>query len=106
MNDYKELVAKFRAKKNDGWQKDGSYQEQIITVQDILDAADAIEQLARDNNVLTKERDAAVADLEHLMHTYAGSVCFYCKHYNDRHCDDCVLGDKWQWRGAQEVDDG
>lgn len=55
MNDYKELIAKFRAKKNDGWQKDGSYQEQIITVQDILDAADAIEQLV-------KERDAQIAD--------------------------------------------
>lgn len=50
MNDYKELIAKFRAKKNDGWQKDGSYQEQIITVQDILDAADAIEQLVREIN--------------------------------------------------------
>ena len=60
-------------------------------------AADVIEQLVR-------ERDAAVADLENLMHTYSGTVCFYCKHYNDRHCDDCVLGNKWQWRGVQEVD--
>ena len=55
---------------------------------------------------LEREHDAAVDDLEQLMHTYAGTVCFYCKHYNDRHCDDCVLGNKWQWCGAQEVDDG
>lgn len=50
MNDYKELIEKFREKKNDGWQKDGSYQMQIITVQDVVDAADAIEQLVKERD--------------------------------------------------------
>lgn len=87
MNDYKELIEKFRAKRNDGWQKDGSYQEQIITVQDILDAADVIEQL-------TKERDAAVSDLKEAM------PCRACKHLADlEYCKNCYLENHWEWRG-------
>lgn len=56
MNDYKELIEKFRVKRNDGLQKDGSYQEQIITVQDILEAADVIEQLVKERD---DEREAS-----------------------------------------------
>lgn len=123
MDDYKELIAKFRAKKNDGWQKDGSYQEQIITVQDILDAEDAIERLVKERNRLElqnhlercehahtrKERDAAVDD---LMRNKTCSVCSNNK--NIEICRECLRIDllagqtvhkMWQWRGAREDTD-
>ena len=96
MNDYKEICETLRLANS--WQFAQGY------VEAMLKAAEAIERLARDNNALTKERDSAEKKKKNLMHTYSGTVCFYCKHYNDRHCDDCVLGNKWQWRGVQEVD--
>ena len=66
MNDYKEICETLRLANS--WQFAQGY------VEAMLKAADAIEQLARDNNVLTKERDAAVADLENPMHTYSNTV--------------------------------
>lgn len=136
MNDYKELVEKFRAKRNDGWQKDGSYQEQIITVQDILEAADAIEQLVkeRDDNKeksaqwrrdylflmeqneelykefckVRKERDAAVADIEEVIHDDLSEICTICNKHKScmKTTTKTPLAklpcERGKWRGVKE----
>lgn len=70
-------------------------------------AADAIEQLGKDNAVLTKERDAAVADLYELF-TKDESPCAFCV---AEHCDKCIKPDRidypyWEWRGVQEEENG
>ena len=56
----------------------------------------------QDKDVLTAraeaaeaERDAAIADLNHL--TYAGPRCEICKHYLDEDCITC----EFEWRGQQ-----
>lgn len=71
--------------------------------------ADAIEQFAKDIDVLTKEneklkaeRDAAVADLKSI------APCQKCKHFgvNQMTCDaleKCLYGEEqaWAWRGVK-----
>lgn len=69
-------------------------------------AADAIEQLGKDNAVLTKERDAAVRDLK----TY-GNVCFICRYHDSCYSKFSGFNPKcgamdnthWEWRGVQET---
>ena len=98
MKDYNELIKKLRNAAG------GDLGRKMCR-----EAADVIEQLARDNNDLTKERDAAVMDLK------AYSDCDNCKHntydnLRNGFCRECSVVHKtkykWQWRGAQEVDDG
>lgn len=73
-------------------------------------AADAIEQFAKDIDVLTKEnaklkaeRDTAVADLKDL------GYCSKCLHENKypiyNPCCVCQ-GNMWEWRGIKEEEDG
>ena len=48
---------------------------------------------------LERERDAAVADLAENRR------CETCKHYTPGYfCVGCRCGDKWKWRGVQEVE--
>lgn len=64
----------------------------------------AIEQLARDNNVLARERDAAV--------TWVPHQCGTCKHHHVRGlgpiecdkngCANFFKPENWEWRGVQE----
>lgn len=72
----------------------------------IRDLADALEQLKR-------ERDAAVADVEHLLRAvgydwtnYGERFCKYCIHDGEKfgECQqDCNSGaEKWEWRGVQD----
>lgn len=78
MNDYKELV-KYLREEADAVQAI-EWEIPICTSNHIKQAADVIEQLARDNNVLTKERDAAVDDLEF------GRCCTTCLNYKNKNC--------------------
>lgn len=113
MNDYEELVEILR---------DDEYCGKLDFV---YDAADAIEQLVNDYEILvkmyakvnddlcvrTKERDAAVADLEKCMY-YANpknnNVCNFCKKDMSEFPNKC---DGWsdfcecepKWRGVQKV---
>ena len=48
---------------------------------------------------LERERDAAVEDLAENRR------CETCKHYSPGYfCMGCRRGDKWEWRGVQEVE--
>lgn len=65
------------------------------------DAAEAIEQLVRDNNVLTKERDAAYEALNRLKE------CSTCNHYHECGYDDiecvaCENGSEYVFGGVKE----
>lgn len=120
LNDYKEIIASLRR----------CYADEYW----VQRAADAIEQLVKDNEsfreafadlhnemanlherneTLEKERDAAVADLHHVLISlgydatiYGESVCRYCEHHNEKfgECQqDCnSTAEKWEWRGVQE----
>lgn len=77
-----------------------------------------IKAMTRELEQIRRERDAAVADI--------GRVCCVCKYYpsnighggnrcngycmqcdirTDCYCiNECILNDKWEWRGLQEVD--
>ena len=62
-------------------------------------AAVLIESLFADLERVTRERDAAVEDLEIL------SDCETCLHNDDEaceHCCDIIVRGNWQWRGAKE----
>lgn len=119
MNDYKELIKKLR---NAGGGCEG--------IKMAHDAADAIEQLVIERNVLEfqnhlercehehtkkerdelvtkchgleKERDAAVADLKD-----SDLICQFCKHVGDKErCKHCTpTEDRWEWSGVQEDND-
>lgn len=90
MNDYNELIKKLRNAAG------GDLGRKMCR-----DAADAIEQLARDIDVLTKERDAAVADLKDAILGDAWE-CFACKYINKAECSALLSGECWEWRGVRE----
>ena len=54
---------------------------------------------------VTKERDAAIADLRGCaLESYA--ECMYCKNKDKRTmCAECKDGSNWKWSGFQEVKD-
>lgn len=57
---------------------------------------ETIERFEADIDVVRKERDAAIAELE--------GVCSYCKHDFEEDCYAPVCGtcSKWEWRGEPE----
>lgn len=93
MNDYKELIETFRLVEED---------EEIDICGGVLrEIADIIEQLVRDNNVLTKERDAAYEALNRLWE------CSTCGHYHECGYDDiecvaCEDGSEYAFGGVKE----
>ena len=106
MNDYKELVKYLREEADAVRSIAIEFNIPISAENHSREAADAIEQLARDINVLTKERDAAVED---LTFSYKhGLSCFACKHDfavdAAEYCIDCKFNSNFEWRGVQEVD--
>ena len=64
------------------------------------DAPDLVKEVKR----LTKERDAAVADLREAITTVCDDECKFCKYGNSTECAVCstVVEDKWEWRGVRE----
>lgn len=119
MSDYKELIDGLqmleffnqRAGRELWADKPHDVQERDIeSAQNILlSAIGTIEQLGKDNAVLTKERDAAVADIQ--------PACGCCKWFRDfgdvagcfcqKPCAN-IIGVKtmWEWRGVQEEENG
>ena len=116
MNDYKELIEILRDDYK-AW-GDGRTQNFFEVTLRCKYAADAIEQLVSDYEILakmyakvnedlcarTKERDAAVEDLSLIVHDMGNTcICDYCigcekdGHYAPCDTDD---GDKWEWRGV------
>ena len=99
MEDYKELVAALREEAEAVQAIE--WEIPICTNNHIAQAADVIEHL-------TKERDAAVADIRYLF----GSPSFKCDICKFRVCPPlekpCVnCGGRrknWEWRGVQEND--
>ena len=124
MNDYKELIAELKELAEEE-KEFASNSGDIYRAEKLSLAADAIEQLVNDYEILakmyakanedlcvrTKERDAAIADLEKCMH-YAkpknNNVCNFCKKDMSEYPDKC---DGWsdfcecepKWRGVQET---
>ena len=87
MNDYKELLAELRKCK--------------YCARDIAKyAADAIEQLVTDIDVVRKERDAAVKDLQEWCDELC--YCEVCKHNGKCSKEFCKFANNWEWRGVQE----
>lgn len=94
MNDYKELVKCLREEADAVQSIAIEFNIPINDGNHSREAAVAIEQLVR-------ERDAAVADID--------KNCGTCKHnyvtpIDYSNCDISASNCKWQWRGAQEVD--
>lgn len=111
MNDYKELVEILRSYSTEvvSYKIDGAFAYAVTA------AADAIEQLGKDNAVLTKERDAAVADLKQASKIPYGG-CHLCTSIRTEICKECYRSDlfaeiaknstdHWEWRGVQEDND-
>ena len=76
------------------WRREGKYCDTNLHLY-----ADLIESLCAELERVTRERDAAVEDLEIL------SDCETCLHNNDEaceHCCDIIVRGNWQWRGAKE----
>lgn len=113
MDDYKELIAALREEAEAVQAIE--WEIPICTSNHIAEAADAIEQLAKERDELVtkchgleKERGAAVADLEKCMN-YAepknNNVCNFCKKDMSEYPDKC---DGWsdfckcepEWRGV------
>lgn len=120
MSEYKELVAELKELAEEEKEL-ASNSGDIYCAEKLALAADAIEQLVKDRNVLQlqnhlercehehtrKERDAAVADLYELF-TKDESPCAFCV---AEHCDKCIKPDRidypcWEWRGVQEEENG
>jgi FtsZ-binding cell division protein ZapB len=64
-----------------------------------------IEDLKAENERLTREKDAAVSDLNALRKK-CGCLCFACKHdenYNREICSGCEYNNanNWEWRGME-----
>lgn len=55
---------------------------------------------------LLKERDAAVEDLR-MLGQHGENTCCVCLYRNQgdggEKCIGCLIEDKWEWRGVQEV---
>lgn len=131
MNDYKEQIEMLRNMSKAIIREDAKLvdiPEENIWDADanaLVDAADAIEQLVSDYEILakmyakvnedlcvrTKERDAAVEDLK--QHVYESGECFACRHYiweTDRcdRSDEAAEPDEdtcWEWRGCRRRTD-
>lgn len=75
------------------------YGESVYVMSDRLrEAAKIIESLSDQLEQVTRERDAAMEDLEML------ADCETCIHDDDEaceHCCDCITRGNWQWRGAE-----
>lgn len=93
MNDYKELIEVLKNAEHIALFGNGAFN--TVLVERCYEAADAIEQLVADINVVRKERDAAIAELKRL------GYCSLCKHFNKAYCLNCT-GDRWEWRGVTE----
>ena len=70
-------------------------------------AANIIESLSTQLEQVTRERDAAIADIKELCMKHSYSMCHYCKYYSDDECEhtDCLTYnsmDAWQWRGCKD----
>lgn len=101
MSDYEELIEKLcmagRWIKHD----DGSEETYLLSVNDCVEIADAIEQLV-------EERNAAVADIEKYCR-----YCIVCKNadftndYTHNRCRKCLDKDSryFEWRGVKETED-
>lgn len=90
MNDPK-MIAKFLREANIG---------PIVSLGYIEKAADAIEQLV-------KERDAAVADIEEVIHDDFGEICTICNKYKScmKTTAKTLLElpcERGKWRGVKE----
>lgn len=93
MTDVKELVKALREEAD--WCKAIEWEIPICTEDHIREAADLIEKLVTDIDVVRKERDAAVADLKSVM------PCKSCKHCGVQleFCKDCYAVNNFEWRG-------
>lgn len=70
------------------------------------DAHQAIHNLMKQNELLRKERDAAVEDIRLLGRT-GEFICPVCAHYNHGEgttgeCVKCLTGDGFRWRGEKD----
>lgn len=104
MNDYKELIEDLRLGA-DILSKKGIL---LFGGEDMTRIADAIEQLVTDIDVVRKERDAAIADLDEVIAS-ADDInwCLYCKHREadgqcHHLCVPCSSEWGWEWRGVQD----
>lgn len=101
MSDYDKLVKILRSYSTEviSYKIDGAFAYAVTA------AADAIEQLGKDNAVLTKERDAAVADIQPVC-----GCCKWLRDYGDvagcfcpKPCRNISgVNTMWEWRGVQE----
>ena len=69
------------------------------------DAQQTIHNLMKQNELLRKERDAAVEDIRMLGRT-GEFICPVCAHYNHGEgtkgeCIKCLTGDGFRWRGEK-----
>lgn len=120
MNDHKDLIKILREMSKFFVHNEASsigVPDEMVTsmnAEAVKDAADAIEQLVGDYEILakmyakvnedlcvkTKERDAAVADLKF------GRCCTTCLNYKNKNCppNKCLTddNDNWEWRGVRE----
>jgi len=71
----------------------------------VSDMRSYILTLLADNKRLTRERDAAIADLREAIAIVCDDECKFCKHDNFPECVICRAGieDKWEWRGVRET---
>ena len=113
MNDYKELIADLRNPNKVFYETFLNEESKSVESVVAYKAANAIEQLVNDYEILakmyakvnedlcvrTKERDAAVADLKD-----SDSLCQFCKHVGDKErCKHCTpTEDRWEWRGLED----
>lgn len=70
----------------------------ICTSKHLAQAADAIEQFAKDINVLTEQNAKLKAELDAAINDIP-RFCDKCKHLNQTYCVGC----KWEWRGVQNA---
>lgn len=115
MNDYRELIADLRNPNKVFYETFLNEESKSVESVVAYKAANAIERLVNDYEILakmyakvsedlcvrTKERDAAVADLYELF-TKDESPCAFCV---AEHCDKCIINyPYWEWRGVQKED--
>ena len=126
MSDYDKLVEILRSYSTEviSYKIDGTFAYAVTA------AADAIEKLVKDRNVLQlqnhlercehehtrKERDAAIADLKQASKIPYGG-CHLCTSIRTEICKECYRSDMfaeiaknptdhWEWRGVQEEENG
>lgn len=125
MNDYKELIADLRNPNKVLYETFLNEESKSVESVVAYKAANAIERLVNDYEILakmyakvnedlcvrTKERDAAVADIEEVIHDEFGDICTICNKYKA-----CMKATKktplaklpcerGKWRGVQEDND-